>query len=66
MIKPLLKIKNLSTGYFLKKRESRVLHHALNMELAVGEIICILGPNGAGKSTLLRTMLGFQRPLEGA
>ncbi|MCF6171239.1 MAG: ABC transporter ATP-binding protein [Bacteroidales bacterium] len=65
MRKPLLKIKNLSTGYFPKKRESRVLHQSLNMELAAGEMVCILGPNGTGKSTLLRTLLGFQRPLNG-
>jgi len=65
MITPLLQIKNLSTGYFPKKRESKVLHQALNMDLAAGELVCILGPNGAGKSTLLRTLLGFQKSLKG-
>jgi len=62
---PLLQTKNLSTGYFPKKRESKVLHQSLNMDLAAGELVCVLGPNGAGKSTLLRTLLGFQKSLKG-
>jgi iron complex transport system ATP-binding protein len=65
MTQKLLQIQNLSTGYFLKRRESKVLHEGLNMELAAGELVCILGPNGAGKSTLLRTLLGFQLALKG-
>ncbi|RLD39988.1 MAG: ABC transporter ATP-binding protein [Bacteroidetes bacterium] len=65
MTNPLLQTKNLSTGYFPKKRESKVLHQSLNMDLAAGELVCVLGPNGAGKSTLLRTLLGFQKSLKG-
>jgi iron complex transport system ATP-binding protein len=62
---PLLQIQNLSTGYFWKNRKSKLLHQSLNMKLAAGELVCVLGPNGAGKSTLLRTLLGFQKPLDG-
>lgn len=65
MTNQLLQIKNLSTGYLPKKRQELVLHKSLNLELTTGELICILGPNGAGKSTLLRTLLGFQKSLEG-
>ena len=65
MSTPLLQIRNLSTGFFPKKKESKLLHTALSMELTAGELVCVLGPNGAGKSTLLRTLLGFQKPLEG-
>lgn len=60
-----IKIENLSTGFYLKKKVKKELHKGLNLELKTGEIVCILGPNGAGKSTLLRSVLGFQKTWEG-
>lgn len=62
---PLLNIENLSTGYALRNKAKLGLHQGLNLKLEAGELICILGPNGAGKSTLLRTLLGFQKSLNG-
>lgn len=59
-----IEIKNLSTGYKLKKEE-KVISRALNATLNQGELTCLLGSNGAGKSTLLRTLSAFQPALGG-
>lgn len=60
-----IEIKHLSTGFQLKRGEPRFLHKQLELQLNTGELVCILGPNGAGKSTLLKTILGFEKPLNG-
>ncbi len=60
-----VKIKNLSTGFRLRKGDEKILHRNLNFSIQQGEMVCILGPNGAGKSTLLKTMLGFAKPISG-
>ena len=54
-----IEIRNLSTGYKIKKEE-KVVARGLNAALNIGEMTCLLGPNGAGKSTLLRTLAAFQ------
>ena len=64
-MKNLLTIQNLTTGYRLKKGETRVLHQNLSATLTKGEFVAVLGPNGAGKSTLLKTLLGFIPALKG-
>ncbi len=37
----------------------------LNLQLNIGEFVCLVGPNGVGKSTLLRTVIGLQNKLAG-
>lgn len=59
-----IEIRNLSTGYRLKKGE-KVIARGLNAALNQCELTCLLGPNGAGKSTLLRTLSAFQAALGG-
>lgn len=59
-----IEIKNLSTGYKVKKGE-KVISRGLNASLSQGELTCLLGPNGAGKSTLLRTLCAFQDAIGG-
>ena len=65
MKKSIIEIQNLGTGFRLPRGKIKRLHQDLNLDLKQGELICVLGPNGSGKSTLLRTMLGFDKPLEG-
>lgn len=38
----------------------------IDMDIHVGEIICIVGSSGSGKSTLLRSLNLLERPTEGA
>lgn len=59
-----IEIKNLTTGYKIKKGE-KIISRGLNASLEQGELTCLLGANGAGKSTLLRTLAAFQPALGG-
>ena len=65
-MKETVEIKNLTTGFRLKKDDAKILHEGLRLELKNSELVCILGPNGAGKSTLLKTMLGFEKAISGS
>ena len=38
----------------------------IELDIANGEFFCVLGPPGAGKTALLRTIVGLERPEEGA
>ncbi len=59
-------LRDLSIGYRIGRRETKVVASGLSTSLRPGELVCLLGPNGAGKSTLMRTMAGMQQPLGGA
>ena len=39
--------------------------HAVDLEVAAGEIVTILGPNGCGKTTLVKCILGYVRTSRG-
>ena len=39
--------------------------HAVDVEVAAGEIVTILGPNGCGKTTLVKCILGYVRTSKG-
>ncbi len=56
--------KNLSIGYFQRKR-TKIVTEAINFSLPKGKLACLLGRNGIGKSTLLRTLLKLQPALAG-
>jgi iron complex transport system ATP-binding protein len=55
-----LEADELSIGY-----RGRVVAHALDLRLGVGQVIALLGPNGGGKTTLLKTLLGLIPALAG-
>ena len=56
----MIKIKELTVGYFQKK----VIEN-LSVYFEQGEFCALLGPNGAGKSTLLKSIIGFLVPEKG-
>ena len=55
-----LKVEELRFGY----DGARVIR-GLDLELAVGDVVCVIGPNGAGKTTTLRVIAGLERPEAG-
>ncbi len=65
MNESILKLENLSIGYFQGRRSRAVIAEGLSVSLHSAELVCLLGPNGAGKSTLMRTIAGMQPPLTG-
>lgn len=62
---PLLRLRNLSTGY-ASRREGKVVSSSLCAELQSGSLTALIGVNGTGKSTLLRTLAALQPPLVGS
>ncbi|HZJ10233.1 MAG TPA: ABC transporter ATP-binding protein [Trueperaceae bacterium] len=59
MAAPLVRITELT------KRYSPASHAAvdkLDLNVNLGEVLCLLGPSGCGKTTLLRLIAGFERP----
>ena len=62
---PIILGENLSIGYLLQGKKSRVVHDPLNFSIFRGELTCLLGSNGTGKSTLLKTIAGLIKPLKG-
>ena len=60
MTTPRLEIKNIIAVY-----GAGLVLKGVNLELQVGEVMCLIGPNGAGKSTVLKTVSGLLPPREG-
>ena len=59
--KPILKLTNVDTYY----GAIQVLRD-VNIEIHVGEMVCLLGGNASGKSTTLKTILGMVQQANGA
>ncbi len=51
---PLLSILGLRAGY-----GKMVVLHDFDLQVGVGQSLCLIGPNGAGKSTVLHSIYGF-------
>ena len=64
-MKILLEIKDLETGFELKKGQNVILHKSISFTLSEGQFVTILGPNGAGKTTFINTLMGFHKALSG-
>ncbi|MDX1382859.1 MAG: ABC transporter ATP-binding protein, partial [Thermoanaerobaculia bacterium] len=60
-----LSCRDLVAGYRSGGRRTTIVE-VPELELGVGEMVCLVGPNGAGKSTLLRTLSGMQPALGGS
>ena len=59
---PMLTVRNLSGGY----RPDLPILRGVDLDVEVGEIVCLIGPNGAGKSTLLKAICGAVSHLDGS
>jgi len=60
MSESLLKMENIDTFY-----GSIHILQKVNLEVGVGELVCLLGGNACGKSTTLKTILGIVKPKAG-
>jgi iron complex transport system ATP-binding protein len=56
----ILEIKNGVLGY-----GNNTVLSDINLELAMGETVCLLGKNGSGKTTLFKVLLGILKPFSG-
>lgn len=56
----MIEAKNLSIGY-----DKKPLQKQIDFNLDKGSFCALIGPNGVGKTTLLKTLLGWQKPLQG-
>lgn len=63
--KPVVEVKNLHKSFKVGKEQVPVLK-GINLEVYFGEFVIIFGPSGCGKSTLLNTILGLEKPTDGA
>lgn len=60
MSESLLKMENVDTFY-----GSIHILQKVNLEVGIGELVCLLGGNACGKSTTLKTILGIVKPKAG-
>jgi NitT/TauT family transport system ATP-binding protein len=61
----LLKLDNVGKSYGRGPKRFQAVQ-GVNLEIKVGEYVCLLGPSGCGKSTLLRIITGLNPATEGA
>ncbi|MFW2368886.1 MAG: ABC transporter ATP-binding protein [Desulforhopalus sp.] len=56
----MLRVNDIHTYY-----DDSYILQGVDLELNVGEIVCLLGRNGAGKSTTLKSIMGYVHPRKG-
>lgn len=56
----MLKVDNIHTYY-----DDSYILQGVDLEVNIGEIVCLLGRNGAGKSTTLKSIMGYNHPRKG-
>jgi putative spermidine/putrescine transport system ATP-binding protein len=57
--------RGISLRAVTKHYEQTEVIHALDLEIAPGELITLLGPSGSGKTTTLMMIAGFSEPTSG-
>jgi len=59
-----LQLSNVYKSYFIDLLEIKVLKN-VNLNLKLGDVLCVMGPTGSGKTTLLKVASGFLKPDKG-
>jgi putative bacteriocin export ABC transporter (lactococcin 972 group) len=62
----MININNITKIYNPEKEKPLIALQHINLELKVGEFVCILGKSGSGKSTLLNIIAGLDKPTSGS
>ena len=50
----LISARGLGYGY-----PGKAVGRGVDLDVRIGEVVCLLGPNGSGKTTLFKTLLGL-------
>ena len=61
----LLKFKDYTVYYKLKKDNYLIALNKLNFTVESGEFLAVVGPSGCGKTTLIKSILGTNKLVEG-
>jgi NitT/TauT family transport system ATP-binding protein len=64
-IAPKVSLDAISLSYKTTAGERLLALDRINLQVKLGEFLCIVGPSGCGKSTLLHLIAGLQRPTSG-
>lgn len=56
----MLKVVDIHTYY-----DDSYILQGVDLEVNIGEVVCLLGRNGAGKSTTLKSIMGYNHPRKG-
>ncbi len=59
------RLQNIGVTFGSGSESSEVLRD-INLELKLGDFVCVLGASGCGKTTLLRVLAGYQPPTTGS
>jgi NitT/TauT family transport system ATP-binding protein len=62
---PKVQLENVSLSYRTDNGSRLSALDGINLQVRVGEFLCIVGPSGCGKSTLLHLIAALQRPTSG-
>ena len=62
--RPFLSINDVNKVFAIGAERVEALHQ-VNIQVAMGEFVCLIGASGCGKSTLLRIVAGFEQPTSG-
>jgi NitT/TauT family transport system ATP-binding protein len=62
---PKLSLRDVSLSYATNSKGRLIALKDINLEVQLGEFLCIVGPSGCGKSTLLHLIAGLDRQTSG-